>query len=129
MHVAKMHEIDEKYIDKMEAPYSRIIKHIVAPWTMGSENIWVGLAIVDPGNNSNPHSHADQEEVFVTLSGRGQIMVNNEVTDVEPGTVVFVPKGQVHQLINENGRETLKIMPITSPPFIPEKFKKDHLIK
>lgn len=129
MKAIKMHEVNIKYINKIDSPYKRIIKHIVAPWTMGSENLWVGLTIIDPGNTSNIHSHQNQEEVFVVLSGRGKIMVNNEVANVEPGSVVFVPKGQVHQLINTDGEETLKVLPITSPPFIPDQFKKDHHIK
>ena len=30
------------------APHARTLKHLIAPWTVGSANIWVGLSEVDP---------------------------------------------------------------------------------
>jgi hypothetical protein len=39
-----------------------------------------------------------------------------------------VPPKAVHQLIND-GDEILKVVSAVAPPFIPEKYKKDHLIK
>lgn len=42
--------------DRTEAPYARVVKHLVAPWNAGSSKIWMGITIVDPGSASNPHA-------------------------------------------------------------------------
>jgi len=39
------------------------------------------------------HSHSTLEEVYVFLSGRGQMGLDDEVVDVQPGTVVRVGQG------------------------------------
>ena len=37
------------------------------------------------------HRHKEQEEVYVTLEGRGTILVEDELIDIEAGDVVRVP--------------------------------------
>lgn len=121
-----------KYIREEEAPgeivgppHARVLKHLAAPWTLGTQNLWLGTSTVEPGNTSNPHSHADLEEVFYCVSGRGRVRVDDEEVLFEPGTTVYIPVNSVHQLIND-GDEPLKVVCVTSPPFIPEQFRKDH---
>src|SRR5512139_3467206 len=125
-----MHYVRELDVegDRIGPPHQRMIRHIIAPWTVGSKNLWVGTAAVDPGFTSNPHSHDDNEEVFYCVSGRGRIRVDDEEMPLEPGATIYVPPKCVHQLIND-GDEILKVVSAVSPPFIPDKFRADHLIK
>ncbi|MGB9593429.1 MAG: cupin domain-containing protein [Anaerolineae bacterium] len=123
-----IHEKDAE-ADYIGPPHQRVIRHLAAPWSMGTKNLWMGTSSVDPGFTSNPHSHEDQEEIFYCISGRGRIRVDDEEVALEPGMVVYVPPGAVHQLINVEGTEILKVLSAVSPPFIPEKYRKDHLIK
>jgi mannose-6-phosphate isomerase-like protein (cupin superfamily) len=95
---------------------------------MGSQNLWVGTSSVDPGFTSNAHAHETQEEVFYCVSGRGRIRVDEEEAPLEPGVVVYVPPKAVHQLIND-GDTVLKCVSAVAPPFIPEKYRQEHLIK
>ena len=111
--------------ERIGPPHQRVIRHLVAPWTLGSKNVWVGTSAVDPGFTSNEHSHADQEEIFYCVSGAGQCRVDGEVVDMGPGDVVYVPPGAMHQLVNP-GTEVFKVVAVVSPPFVPEKFKQDH---
>lgn len=106
-------------------PHQRVIRHLAAPWTIGSRNVWVGTSAVDPGFTSNEHAHEDQEEIFYCLSGRGKCRVDGEAVDMRPGDLVYVLPGSKHQLVND-GDEVFKVLAIVSPPFIPEKFKEDH---
>ena len=106
--------------DRIGPPHQRVIRHLVTPESMGSQHLWLGTSSVDPGFCSNAHSHEDQEEVFYC--------VDDEEAPLEPGVVVFCPPKSVHQLIND-GEEILKVVSAVSPPFIPEKYKRDHLIK
>lgn len=119
----KEHEVEgERY----EAPYARIIKHLAAPWTLGTSKLWLGVSEIIRGGKSNPHTHDDAEEIFYVVSGNGRIRVGEEEEDIGPGSCVFVAIGNEHQLIN-NGDETLKIIAVTSPPFQLEKFEAVHL--
>ena len=114
--------------DRIGPPYQRTIRHLVAPWIMGSQNLWVGTSSVDPGFTSNAHAHETQEEVLYCVSGQGRIRVDDEEAPLEPGVVVYVPPKAVHQLIND-GDTVLKCVSAVAPPFIPEKFRQEHLIK
>jgi mannose-6-phosphate isomerase-like protein (cupin superfamily) len=125
-----MHYVREQDVegDRIGPPHQRVIRHLVAPWTMGSQHLWLGTSSVDPGFTSNAHAHEDQEEVFYCVSGRGRIKVDDEEMPLEPGVVVFVAPKSIHQLIND-GDEILKVVSAVAPPFIPEKYRQDHLIK
>ncbi len=114
--------------DRIGPPHQRVIRHLVTPENMGSRHLWLGTSSVDPGFASNAHAHADQEEVFYCVSGQGRIKVDDEEAPLEPGATVYVPPQAVHQLIND-GDEVLKVVSAVAPPFIPEKYKADHLIK
>ena len=125
-----MYSIREQDVegDRIGPPHQRVIRHLVTPENMGSQYLWLGTSSVDPGFTSNAHSHEDQEEVFYCVSGRGRIRVDDEEVQVEPGVVVFCPVKSVHQLIND-GDEVLKVVSAVAPPFIPEKYRKDHQLK
>ncbi len=118
----KEHEVEGVRADP---PYARTLKHLIAPWTVGAERMWVGMSKVDPSSRSNPHSHAHQEEIFFVVSGRGEIVVGSERASVEPGSVVVVPPTITHSLVN-GGDETLKVLSIVSPPFDKSEFETQH---
>jgi mannose-6-phosphate isomerase-like protein (cupin superfamily) len=114
--------------DIFEEPFARTIKHLAAPWTLGSKKLWLGTDEIQPHNSSNAHFHDDQEEVFFFLSGKGRVKVDEEEIEVGPGYCVLLPMGSVHQVFND-GDTVLRFVAAVSPPFIPEKFKADHLLK
>jgi mannose-6-phosphate isomerase-like protein (cupin superfamily) len=109
------------------APHARTLKHLAAPWTIGSEKLWVGLSEVDPGSSSNRHSHAENEEVFYVVSGRGFVEVDDERQAVGPGSVVLVPAGSEHCLVNP-GDEMLQVICSVSPAFELSAFDASHLL-
>jgi mannose-6-phosphate isomerase-like protein (cupin superfamily) len=103
--------------ERMDAPYARVVKHLAAPWTMGTSKIWMGISVIEPLSASSPHAHVDQEEAFYCLSGTGKISVGEEQVDVSTGSCVFVPQGALHQLINTQPGEVLRILSATAPAF------------
>jgi mannose-6-phosphate isomerase-like protein (cupin superfamily) len=121
----KEHEIEGERFDK---PYARVVKHLAAPWTVGTTKMWLGVSVIDPRSCSNPHTHNDAEEIFYVISGCGKILVEEEQEEVGPGSCVFVPIGKEHQLINDND-EIFKVVAITSPPFQLKQFNATHLKK
>jgi len=114
--------------ERFPPPYARTIKHLAAPWTLGIQNLWIGLSIIDPRSSSNPHAHGDREEIFFVISGHGKIRVGPEEDFIEPGSCIYVPIGHIHQLINP-GNEALKVIAATSPAFQLESFEAAHQVK
>lgn len=122
MHIIREADVEG---DHIEAPHKRVIKHLSAPWTLGSQHLWVGTSTVEPGNSSNAHSHDENEEVFYCVSGSGKMIVDGEEREYTPGTVVYCPPGSVHQVVN-TGSEPLKSLCSVSPPFEQKQFRDDH---
>lgn len=107
-------------------PFARTLKHLIAPWTLGSEHLWLGLSEVDAGSSSNRHSHMNEEAFFV-LAGHGTVEVGNGRVAVGPGTAVLVPSGQVHRLIND-GAVTMRVLCCAAPAFDRDAFDAAHLL-
>lgn len=100
---------------KVPAPHARTLKHLISPWTTGSEHLWVGESIVDVGSTSNPHRHPN-EEVFLVLEGEGLAILDEAEARLAPGTLVLIRPNQTHQLKNL-GKGALKVICIASPAF------------
>jgi len=118
----KEHEVEG---ERFSSPHARVIKHLAAPWTVGTSNLWAGLPIIGGGSSSNPHLHDDAEEIFYVISGSGRIKVGEEEEDIAPGSCIFIPPKTLHQLLN-TGHEELRVLAVTSPPFSTTGFKKVH---
>ena len=63
---------------------------------------------IDPGGNSPDHSHPYEHENFV-VEGKGQVMIEGEWHDLQPGDVVLVPPSTRHQYRNA-GESTFKFL-------------------
>lgn len=58
-----------------------------------------GLYVLEAGA-PDPQSPHGEDEVYVVMSGRGEIVVGGEVRPVGPGTVVYVAAGVEHRFLN-----------------------------
>jgi mannose-6-phosphate isomerase-like protein (cupin superfamily) len=112
--------------DRAPAPNLRTLKHLIAPWTVGSKQMWMGMSEVDLGSCSNRHSHGS-EECFYVLSGKGTIEVGEEQVQVAAGSAVLVPANTEHRLVND-GQEVLKVLCCAAPPFALDDFEARHLL-
>jgi mannose-6-phosphate isomerase-like protein (cupin superfamily) len=111
---------------RMPPPYAREIKHLAAPWTMGTKNLWMGISQLEASSRSNRHAHPQQEEIFFVLWGEGKIAVGDDEFEVSEGSCVYVPMGEEHQLMNSSSDEVLRVLSVTSPSFTPEDFVDVH---
>ena len=112
--------------DRLETPFGREVKHLVADWNAGASKLWLGISIIDPDSASNPHTHHDQEEVFYCWGGRGLIRMGDEEARLREGTCVFVPEGAEHQLVNTQPDELLRVLYATAPAFSREGWSATH---
>lgn len=60
----------------------------------------VEWAWLPPGGVSGEHLHTRTEEVYLILTGRGEILLNGTPTEVGPGDVILTGVGSVHGLRN-----------------------------
>ena len=53
------------------------------------------------GQSTRGHTHAGQEEVYFFVQDTGVMMVDEERFRVGPGSVVLIPDGAFHRVIND----------------------------
>ncbi len=51
---------------------------------------------VPPGTGIPPHVHTKEDEIFRVIKGQVEIMVDGEVTILNPGDIAFAPKNVPH---------------------------------
>jgi mannose-6-phosphate isomerase-like protein (cupin superfamily) len=56
--------------------------------------------VLDPGASIGEHVHTGDEEIYVILTGRGQMKIDGVVRDVGPGDVCLTRGGHRHDLTN-----------------------------
>lgn len=89
---------------------------LLAPGQFGTENLSVTWVEGEPGSEQAVHSHEGREQVYVIVQGQGAMRVGDEVQEVGPGTLIYVPPGTGHSIKNI-GDERLIYVSSTSPPF------------
>ncbi|HLJ94954.1 MAG TPA: cupin domain-containing protein [Gemmataceae bacterium] len=57
--------------------------------------------------DSVKHYHRACTEVYYILQGRGKMELNDEVVDVEPGSVIYIEPNTAHRLWSEEGVQTI----------------------
>ena len=76
---------------------------------------FIDLTEIPPGHSIGLHRHGmHDEEVYVVVTGCGEMTVNDERTTVYPGDLIVNPAGGVHGLSN-TGSETMRIVVLDVP--------------
>lgn len=57
--------------------------------------------------DSVKHYHKRCTEVYYILEGVGKMELNDDVIDVNPGTIVYIEAGTWHRLFSEKGVKTI----------------------
>jgi len=68
-----------------------------------------------PGEASTRHRHADQEELYVLLEGRGRVRVDGELLTLEALDALLVEPGSVRQVFNDTPDDALWLI-VGAPP-------------
>ena len=71
----------------------------ISAGTAGSDGLWMGTAVNEPGARSGVHHHGHSESGIYILRGRVRFRYGENlehVVDTEPGDFVFVPPYEVH---------------------------------
>jgi mannose-6-phosphate isomerase-like protein (cupin superfamily) len=82
----------------------------------GSQHLAVTWVDCPPGSRQEIHRHDAEEQVYVIVRGRGTVFVGDDEKEVAEGTLVYIPPGSDHAIINKSD-ETMCYVSATSPPF------------
>ena len=74
----------------------------------GAPNFFMRLFEIAPGGHTPLHAHSWEHEMFV-LEGAGCIVKEGQDVPLSPGTVVFVPADEEHQMKN-TGSDLFKVI-------------------
>ncbi|MGZ4032283.1 MAG: cupin domain-containing protein [Tumebacillaceae bacterium] len=75
-----------------------------------------------PGQVQNYQARRSGDQVYVVLSGQGPFYLNNgneEVVDVAPGSIVYVPTGVQYKAVN-NGQSEMICTEVCHPNHTPQ---------
>lgn len=75
------------------------------------KNYKTKVITVDPGQQLSYQSHTKRSEIWITVEGLGEVVLNDEVIPVEPGKIVRVPVGAKHRMRNPSS-EPLKFVEV-----------------
>lgn len=93
----------------------------LTPGATGHDGYSAGFQTVSPGGRIRPHSHDAQVEMQVCFRGNGRIVIDDESHPLVPGTMAFLGKSSIHEIIND-GAEDLVMLWVISPPGLEDFF-------
>ncbi len=117
----------EKRGEIRKTPYKREIVPLFGPERGGIQEFNVNVTYIDPFSKTQYHNHVIAELIWV-ISGRGEVLMEDEKYSLEPDTVFYVPKGVFHHIINMSA-ETMKLINVFAPAMRREEQKKQIIIK
>ena len=80
-----------------------------------SASLGARLWRLGPGEASTRHRHAQQEELYVLLEGRGRIRVGGEAFELGPLDALLLEPSAVRQVFNDTDAEALWLV-VGAPP-------------
>ena len=85
---------------------------------LGAKELGASLHELEPGSTGfNLHAHYGMEELFVVLSGRPTLRTGSGEEQLEPGDVVFCPRGPdgLHTFTNP-AEEPARVLAVSTNP-------------
>ena len=83
---------------------------------MRATNQSLAEATLAPGQQTQPHYHADSEELYYVLAGEGEMEIDGERSTVGPGDAILIPPGAWHQ-ITATGNSELRFLCCCAPGY------------
>ncbi|MDR3572786.1 MAG: cupin domain-containing protein [Anaerolineaceae bacterium] len=75
-----------------------------------NEHILLGLNCMEPGQVTEKHAHEVQLRFYLVLEGSGYVRIGNSETEAGPGTVIWIPAGNAHTVINTGSQNMILLV-------------------
>lgn len=91
-------------------------RQLLFPENSGSKRITITRVTVQPGAKNPLHRHADSEQVWVALRGKGELLLEGgRVTPFAEGDLVRFEDGDLHGFENTSLSD-FEYLSVTAPP-------------
>lgn len=87
----------------------------VEVYPLASDSL-VSSFLIYVNTHVKPHYHAEHSEHVIVLEGQGSMMLEDSIFTVNPGDLIFIPKGSVHSVFKIS-EVPLKVISIQAPYF------------
>jgi quercetin dioxygenase-like cupin family protein len=77
-----------------------------------NEAVLVGMNCLDPGQSLDKHAHKDQTRFYLVLEGNGLFRVGDQEGNYGPGTVIWIPAGNMHHIQNQGNQPLVLLVGI-----------------
>ena len=77
-----------------------------------NEQVLVGLNCLEPGQAMEKHAHEVQCRFYVVLEGQGQVWVGEQQQETSHGTVIWIPAGHAHRILNTGSERVVLLVGI-----------------
>jgi len=81
-----------------------------------SKHIQLVLMSLKPGEEIGLETHVNNDQFFRFEGGKGKCIIDGNEYKVENGDVIVVPAGAMHNVINTDAKEALKMYTIYAVP-------------
>jgi len=81
----------------IERPWGRYLEYA------RNEPCTVWIVEMKPGESGSLQSHQNFDELWIMLTGGGEVQVGDEVRQVHAHDEIFIPRGTKHRLSNPGG--------------------------
>ena len=70
------------------------------------KNLVISSTTLHPGKSTRGHNHVGQEEVYMIISGKGKMELDEKTMSIQGGEMVLIEDGVFHRVHN-TGKEDL----------------------
>jgi len=63
-----------------------------------TDNFESSLVRLKKGSITPPHTHPDEDQIYIILSGEGEISLNGKLFKVMPHSIVWIPRNTEHTI-------------------------------
>ncbi len=95
-------------------PASGYAEVMLTPADTGHDGYSTGFQTVAPGGRVRAHSHDAQVELQVCFRGTGHIEIDGETHPLSPGTMCFLGRDAMHEIVND-GPDALVMLWLIAP--------------
>ena len=104
-----------KIVESLEADPSTRDDPIKRTFVVGGTHLTANVAVVS-GSENSLHTQAEHDELLVIVEGDVAFRVGNEVEQVKPGDLVFIPRATIHGPELEEG-QSFAALSVFAPHF------------
>jgi len=84
----------------------------------GTRKHTFSYVVIPPNCSSRPDFHAEEEETYYILKGRGKLVIDGKNYLVHPGDAVLISPPERHQIF-AIGKKALEFVVVDAPPLPP----------